>query len=441
MGPRRQVYSCLLCERSQHPLSAPKEPIPYQVSMVYRSIEYIRTLSMTTFEDMSNCSCSNAEANKEASSPGVRRLDSVAQNSETMFPCENKDCSCATRQSNAEQRCQDICSGRKQALLAEERIRRQFEILPSIDRILALANRLNTTSSVDRAEGMPSPRSQIPAPTSRRSSPQPDGSYRSSRRSPSRSPKVHTAGLNEQEVSSPVTIPKVTNHQSRQDKEPASSIDITQIQSHFVGPHLGTPCTLGALDHRIQCGHKVMTARPERCGPNCQTHSSALANARSAEQPFVCMACIVGEVKRARDAKAISFQEELKAVAKASGKPLLRKEIARHLEVMEIGWRELDLKHLRENVKHGRLSHPFYVEPEYADAVEMIISECYAKGREETKTSLPKVKSADRHHSVCQCSERTRSANRSCSRSSSRSSSNSAHSSESTKSRLPVRGK
>ena len=288
---------------------------------------------------------------------------------------------------------------------------------------------------------MPSTRSQIPAPPSRRSSPQPDRFCKSSRCSSSRSPKVTTAGPNEQEVSSPVTILKVTNQQSRQDKEPASSIDITQIQSHFVGPHLGTPCTLGALDHRLQCGHKVMTARPERCGSNCQTHSSALANVRSAEQPFVCMACIIGEMKQAHDAKAMSFREELKAVAKASGKPLLRKEITRRLEVMEIGWRELDLKEIRERMKHGQLSHPFYVEPEYADAVESIILECYAKGREETKTSLPEVRSAARHHSACQCSERTRLTNSSASRSSSRSSSNSAHSSESTKSRLPIRRK
>jgi hypothetical protein len=153
------------------------------------------------------------------------------------------------------------------------------------------------------------------------------------------------------------------------------------------------------------------------------------------------MVCIVNEVKRAHDAKVISFQEELKAVAKASSKSLPREEIARRLEVMEIGWRELDIKEIRERVKHGRRSHPFYVEPEYADAVEAGIRDHYPSGRVETKTPSPEVKNVDNSDRAYKNREPPRVATSSASRSSSSLSSNSAKSSESTKLRLPVRRK
>ena len=305
---------------------------------------------------------------------------------------------------------------------------------------------------------MPSHPSQIPTPSSRRPSPQPDASRKStvarstsketilptSRPSPNRLPKVTSqalVGLKAQDMSSSVDVLEGPKRPGCQNREQLSEIAISQIQSRFVGAHLGSPCTLGALDHRLQCGHKAMTPRPERCGPNCQTHSSALAKVRSAKKPYLCMACIVVEVKRAHDAKAISFQEELKAIAKASGKSLPREEIARRLEVMEIGWRELDLKEIRGRMKHGRLSHPFYVEPGYANAVEAIIQERYPREPVETKSAFLEVKSVDKSDRAYKNSEHTCMATASESRSSSRSSSKSANSSESTKSRLPVRRK
>jgi hypothetical protein len=65
------------------------------------------------------------------------------------------------------------------------------------------------------------------------------------------------------------------------------------------------------------------------------------------------MTCIVSEVKRAHDAKVLSFREELKAIASAARKQLSRDEIARGLEVMEIGWQELDLMAMRKKVERG----------------------------------------------------------------------------------------
>ena len=87
------------------------------------------------------------------------------------------------------------------------------------------------------------------------------------------------------------------------------------------------------------------------------------------------MTCIVIGVKKAHDAKVLSFQKELKAIASASRKQLSRDEIARRLEVIEIGWRELDLKEIRDQVKQGHMTRPFYVEPEYVEVVEVVARE------------------------------------------------------------------
>lgn len=84
------------------------------------------------------------------------------------------------------------------------------------------------------------------------------------------------------------------------------------------------------------------------------------------------MTCVVSEVKERHDANVALFQKELKVIAAAHRKDMEREEIARKLQVMEIGWQQLDLKRLRESVHSGRWSRPFYIDPDYQEAAEIV---------------------------------------------------------------------
>jgi hypothetical protein len=205
---------------------------------------------------------------------------------------------------------------------------------------------------------------------------------------------------------------------------------------HFISAHLGTPCTLGALDHHLDCGHKISTDQPEPCASNCKKLESKFPNPWSNDKVFVCMTCIVGEVKRAHDAKVLEFQGELKVIASAARKQISRDDIARQLEVIEIGWRELDLKVIRDRVKRGQMSRPFYVEPDYIEAVEVVTQERYYDETHQAESKLPIPEGGSFTEDEAGSSN---AALTSTSRTPSQISSDPSSSSESVRSRLPVR--
>lgn len=161
--------------------------------------------------------------------------------------------------------------------------------------------------------------------------------------------------------------------------------------SQFVAAHMGMPCTLGALDHHLACDHKISTDSPEPCASNCQPlHPSS----RRDSKPYVCMTCVVSEVKKRHKEKVRSFQREMEAIASAAKKDLNREDVARRLAVIEIGWQELDLKEMRERIGCGRWSRPFYVEPEYEDAAQSIADEHRGVDVEETRSTSSAVSSS-----------------------------------------------
>lgn len=205
---------------------------------------------------------------------------------------------------------------------------------------------------------------------------------------------------------------------------------------HYVAEHLGSPCTLGALDHELECGHKVLTDQPENCASNCKCTASDLQNDRKG-RPFVCLACTTLEVQEKHDANARSFQADLEAVASAAGKILQKDEIVRRLEVMEIGWQELDSMTIKERAKPGRLARPFVVEPGYEEAIEAMFEESTAIGAPRENSGTPD-QPKDAGKEVCVDSSPAMAASISPSESTSVSTSTSSPKPRSRKSRLPV---
>ena len=98
---------------------------------------------------------------------------------------------------------------------------------------------------------------------------------------------------------------------------PSSNSD----DSHYITAHLGEPCTTGALDHLLSCGHKVTTDRPEDCASNCSQHSMS-ADQRVLDEDFICMACTTTRIRKDHANKARVFEQDLKRVAKVAGKRL-----------------------------------------------------------------------------------------------------------------------
>lgn len=135
-------------------------------------------------------------------------------------------------------------------------------------------------------------------------------------------------------------------------------------ESPYVGPHIGDPCTANALDHLLECSHRVITMRPEDCATNCHRDYSAYPNARNLDQPFACLVCLA-TVQQAKHAWRVkSFEEELTEVAKAMMKPRRQQWIKEKIAIMEPAWRDLETDVVTAQSWAGRLCHPLNVEQE-----------------------------------------------------------------------------
>lgn len=172
--------------------------------------------------------------------------------------------------------------------------------------------------------------------------------------------------------------------------------DQSQVNSVYYSPHMGDPCTAGSLDHLLICGHKIVTTNPEDCANNCHIAHSPHANPRSADTPFVCMACITKKIQREHIERVNSFTSELETVARASGKRVVHLWITQKLRVMEVAWRDMELEEMSRMAKEGRFCHAVYIDERYQELARKVLEEQLASDRGDLKTATgrPKAKSS-----------------------------------------------
>ena len=131
--------------------------------------------------------------------------------------------------------------------------------------------------------------------------------------------------------------------------------------------HMGDPCTMDALDHRLNCGHKVITKQPEPCASNCHSPESTSANPRGLDEPFVCFACITKNLQQKHAEKIVSFRSELEQVSKGTKKPYAHEWIRSKLEIIEIAWRDQEVDDMMKQSSLGRFCHAIYVDTDYQE--------------------------------------------------------------------------
>lgn len=137
---------------------------------------------------------------------------------------------------------------------------------------------------------------------------------------------------------------------------------------NYITFHMGEPCTIGSLDHHLACGHKVLTTSPENCASNCkQPPNVRHANPRSIDQPFVCLACIVEQIKVDRTRKVQAFCDTMRQVANVTAKADPAEWIPQKVAVMEIAWEEIEMEQVKSRAAQGRFCHAFYIDEEFAD--------------------------------------------------------------------------
>lgn len=142
--------------------------------------------------------------------------------------------------------------------------------------------------------------------------------------------------------------------------------------SPFISTHIGAPCSVGAMDHILDCGHKVFTSQPEECARNCDPPCERLipSNPSRSAQPFTCMACITEEVATTLANKAASFREELQMVARETGRADPTTWIKNKITIVQMAWRDQSIEEIEVNMAKGRMANPFYIAPEILQLVE-----------------------------------------------------------------------
>lgn len=155
-------------------------------------------------------------------------------------------------------------------------------------------------------------------------------------------------------------------------KKPTMDRSASNEHPNYMTFHMGDPCTLGALDHALTCGHKILTSRPEDCASNCQQPPNH-ANPRSIDQPFVCLACIIEQIKKDREHKVHAFVDTMRQVAAVIEKEDPAQWISEKVAVMEIAWREVEIEQVKTQTAEGRFCHPFYIDEEFADLASAAI--------------------------------------------------------------------
>lgn len=158
--------------------------------------------------------------------------------------------------------------------------------------------------------------------------------------------------------------------------------------SPYIATHLGDPCTSQALDHVLECGHKVITTNPELCASNCKGSFSAHANPKGLDQAFACLACIVRAQQAKNAAKVQSFKEELEQVAISTNKPNPEQWIEAKVGFMQQAWKDLESEEMVAEAKASRYCYPVYVEPEIEGVLLAVVGEVLReKGKAQVEAS------------------------------------------------------
>ena len=145
--------------------------------------------------------------------------------------------------------------------------------------------------------------------------------------------------------------------------------------SMYCGPHFDA-CTFDAMDHKLACGHKILTAEPEPCANNCHVREPPdFAQPRDLDQSFICMACIGDHIQTRQVERYTAFKIELENVAAENDKP--REWVIQKLDLMAMAWQDEDVEEIRKlSSKHkGKISQPFWVEPELQGLVDTALKE------------------------------------------------------------------
>lgn len=155
-------------------------------------------------------------------------------------------------------------------------------------------------------------------------------------------------------------------------KTRASQSTVTPKSSPFISTHIGAPCSVAALDHILQCGHKVVTPQPEECARNCDqpVKPHITVNERRMDEPFVCMVCITKEVAAALASKSWSFREELQIVARETGRQQPGMWIKNKITILQMAWRDQAVQEIEMRRREGRVARAFYIDPEIEELVE-----------------------------------------------------------------------
>ena len=145
--------------------------------------------------------------------------------------------------------------------------------------------------------------------------------------------------------------------------------------SPYIAAHVGEPCTVKALDHMLDCGHKIITAQPEPCAENCKGSYSAHANPKSIDKAFACLVCITRDQQIAHEERVAEFRAEISQVAKFTKKEDPEAWIEAKVGFMSKAWQDLQNEEMITAAKQGRFCYPVFVAAEHEDLMLTVVSE------------------------------------------------------------------
>lgn len=151
---------------------------------------------------------------------------------------------------------------------------------------------------------------KIPTPTTQRAKPAsklPTANFSS----PSTAPK---------KIASPGTkapFPATTTPSQTPAKSPTKPTHKAALYAH---PHVTSPCTLGALTHRLNCTHLVLTPSPQPCARNCHEPEGAHAavGIRNLDSCFACPVCIATLIRDCSAKQKVAFEAKVALAADAA---------------------------------------------------------------------------------------------------------------------------
>ena len=181
---------------------------------------------------------------------------------------------------------------------------------------------------------------------------------------------------------------------SRNSLRAASLPPLPAFHPLYPNPHLEA-CTLGALTHVLECGHKVITLKgPEACAKNCNAKNERLhhgdkaprkSNKRTADS-FCCLKCVSLLLDKKYTKKYMNFMNEMQGIKMVLGQ-LPNRLFEQRLEIL----RQLWLKERETNwmalIYHGRRSQPIDGDTELSDEVQPVFTAelCSTKCPESTE--------------------------------------------------------